>query len=163
MPSYPCISKVMPHLLPEKKWRVQFIKVVHVISTFNSVEFMEMDIYLLWKVIYSFFYRYNAGPLLYILNTSRERVILARLKDGISQKWRKILAKMCILYLFIIKVCVYVYILSYWNIFIVQIKPALRPSSFICWQVTRIFLLLIYWTILKRQLRDPTLFPLLPF
>lgn len=43
MLSYPCIGKVMPHLLPEKKLRVQFIKVVHVISTFKSVEFMEVD------------------------------------------------------------------------------------------------------------------------
>lgn len=33
---------------------------------------------------------------------------------------------MCTLCLFIIKVCVYVYLLTYWNIFIVQIKPALR-------------------------------------
>lgn len=36
-----------------------------------------------------FFYRYNMGPLLHILNASRERVILARLNDGIRQKWGK--------------------------------------------------------------------------
>lgn len=47
MSSYPSIGKVMPHLLPVKKCRVQFIKVVHVISAFNSVEFMEVDMCLL--------------------------------------------------------------------------------------------------------------------
>lgn len=87
MSSYPCIGKVMPHLLPEKKLRVQFMKVVHVISTFNSVEFMELDICLLWNiVIYPFFYRYDMGSVLHILNASRERIILARLNDGIIQK-----------------------------------------------------------------------------
>jgi len=47
MSSYACIGKVMPHLLPVKKCRIRFIKVVHVISAFNSVEFMEVDVCLL--------------------------------------------------------------------------------------------------------------------
>lgn len=145
----------MPHLLPEKKCRVQSVKVVHVISTFNSVRFMEVDLCLLWNIVmYPFFCRYNMGPLVYIWNTSRERIILAKLNDGISQKWGKKDFGLNVHTLFIHykSVCVYVYILSYWNIFIVQIKPASRQTSFICWQVTWIFLLFIYWTILIRQL-----------
>lgn len=47
MSSYAYTGKVMPHLLPVKKCRVQFVKVVHVISALNSVEFMEVDMCLL--------------------------------------------------------------------------------------------------------------------
>lgn len=157
----------MPHLLPEKKCRVQSVKVVHVISTFNSVQFMEVDLCLLWNIVmYPFFYRYNMGPLVYIWNTSRERIILAKLNDGISQKWGKKDFGLNVHTLFIHykSVCVYVYILSYWNIFIVQIKPASRQTSFICWQMNFSPLYLLNHSYKAANLlRDRTLFSLLLF
>lgn len=48
-----------------KEWQGPVHKAVHVISAFNSLEFMEVDLCLLWNtVIYPFFCTYNMRPLL---------------------------------------------------------------------------------------------------